>query len=616
MKCLKRDHFLLRRVRPARISSTWRVLVAAGLLFARGVLVAEEKETGPVPLEAMIPDDVIAYAHFVGVTGRVEAFFESELKKEIVSNPLFEVLRENRQLRRGWRRLRELEETTGLDLVKLLREVFQHEIALGVFLDFSGPQGVVLARCRDNGAARELVKQMRDAASEAIEDPFEGTESEYGGETIETFKFMALAVIDNLVAIASHGGVLESVIDLTNGKTTRSILNSKTFAPVVGDSRPLVQFALRLNFLPAVRLPDRLDSMASLIFGGWLGAVRGSDLLAVDLDLEKDRLVLRGTSRVRPEILGGKYEPWFPASEVDPAAKLVTDHELAVVRLHRDLAAWWSNRSEFVAARDVEEMAEFARYASIAFGGRSFESEVLSQIGSPITLVARRQERAGRTPQPALPAFAAILPLADPAADFSDGLLAAFQKLVGIGAFEHARKAPGVDLVLRTKEIDGTELHYVDVRKWQNAETPRLIDNFSPSLAIAGAHAILSSTRELAETLIGHLKTSSGRQKTAEAPSGSSAARPIVDEVVLDGAEVRRVLEDNFPLLVDRSARDRGTSTEEAEGDVRAAVSLLELLERLRFRSVLNGDLLRLDLELSLARPALVEPQGEPSGRH
>ena len=137
-------------------------------------------------------------------------------------------------------------------------------------------------------------------------------------------------------------------------------------------------------------------------------------------------------------------------------------------------------------------------------------------------------------------------------------------------------------------------LHHLELKRRVGAAAG-LIDNFSPCLVILDAHAVLSSTTTLAESLIRDLNGVSARNPTAAA---ASIARSTTDVLSLDFAELRRVLQDNHWIL----GRATGESADDTGGGLRAATELLELCKDLRLSSVRKGDRVRLKLVLSLDR--------------
>ena len=163
--------------------------------------------------------------------------------------------------------------------------------------------------------------------------------------------------------------------------------------------------------------------------------------------------------------------------------------------------------------------------------------------------------------------------------------------MVGIARFEQLRRNSRVDfeLSLKTKKVSGRVLHHLDLTRREGAAAG-LIDNFSPCLVILDAHAVLSSTTTLAESLIRDLEGGSARRE----PTGAtgSIARSTTDLLSLDCAGLSRVLRDQHWIL-------GGNSVDDGLG---AATSFLELFRELRLSSVRNGDRVRLKLELSTVR--------------
>lgn len=533
----------------------------------------------PERLERLIPDDVIAYARLVELPKKLDALLEPEFERRLVSSSILEDLLELQEIRSARIRARELEEISGLDFVTELRRIFGREVALGFFLDFTGPQGLLLARLNGPEDARTTVARLRQAAEDATGKPFRGTISKYEGETIETFDSVSLLVVEDVVAVANQAGILESVVDLAHGRSRRSVLHSDTYSPVFRERSRLFQLALRPNFLPAVRLPEKLEPAASLLFGGWLGAVRASRLFAVDLDVDEKELVLRCSSWVGPPAVGPTCRPWFPPNSSRSLAERIEQNGLvAVVELHRNLAAWWENRSDFVVERATGKLAAFAQYVSIVLGGGDLEREILAEVGSPVAVVARRQRYTGGTPEPAIPGLALIIPVRNPVR-FRETLLAAVQRLVGLVRVQQLRSGGNLQVSLSRVEAEGAVIHRLDLER--RGETgPSLIDNFSPCLAFVEGHAVLSSTTSLAQSLIRDLGASPAE------PHSASSSR--ADLLALDCAELLQVL------------RDNGVESADADDSLRGALDLLALFRRVRVKADREGD--RVQVVLALER--------------
>jgi hypothetical protein len=129
-----------------------------------------------------------------------------------------------------------------------------------------------------------------------------------------------------------------------------------------------------------------------------------------------------------------------------------------------------------------------------------------------------------------------------------------------------------------------------------DAETPNQRYNFSPSAAQAGKYFILSSSAELARSLITTFKSGDGRTGAGESPETA-----IIEA---DGPELARVLESNRSRLAIPLVLDRGLSRARAESQVELGLSMLGYLGhgRLTIRDEPSATSLTLKFQLDNGR--------------
>ena len=102
---------------------------------------------------------------------------------------------------------------------------------------------------------------------------------------------------------------------------------------------------------------------------------------------------------------------------------------------------------------------------------------------------------------------------------------------------------------------------------------------------------IFSSSRELAKLLVEELNGAGG-QKTATT-SGRAA-----DAVIFNGDAAQAILGQNRDLIVANTMMEKGVGKPEAEGQINLLLDLLKKLRGLKVESRLDGDALKVKLEL------------------
>ncbi len=104
----------------------------------------------------------------------------------------------------------------------------------------------------------------------------------------------------------------------------------------------------------------------------------------------------------------------------------------------------------------------------VIFSRRSFQNEILPQLGSNITLVMRNQDYAdlAEKPKPSIPAFAGLFELKD-AGKIKYDLTSTFQTLIGFVNNDGAQKDPQgrPPFVLKTEKVGGVDLQVASLNR-------------------------------------------------------------------------------------------------------------------------------------------------------
>jgi hypothetical protein len=254
----------------------------------------------------------------------------------------------------------------------------------------------------------------------------------------------------------------------------------------------------------------------------------------------------------------------------------------------------WLHAGDLFDENVNDEMAKAEGVLTTLFSGLDFGEEVLGAIDPGVRLVAVRRDFADGTARPAvrLPAFAAVLRLRDPER-MRPRLRRAFQSLVGFLNVQGATQGrPQLDLET-TRVGDLTLVSATPVPEEDLAGTASgpMALNFSPAIAFVGDRMVLASTRELALELV-------------RGDESAGAARAAANtRVRLDGAVLRRILEDNRRHLVADDMLKKGRTREESEAAIGTLLDLLGLVKTADLELAVRGGALGLDLRFALHAP-------------
>ena len=582
-----------------KTSRTTAVLCVACVLVAFGPSAAwmrADSPKAPAALEEWLPQEVLGIAKVSGLGADLRQFLGSALRRDIEAlAPVKQLLREER-LRRALKELALFEEETGKNPLDVVDTLFGREVVVGVRLNFL-PEVIVLTRTAGEdelAAARKTIESVIEKrAGTALPDP---AREEHEGVTIETFDKLSMARLGSVMAFSSSAPFLKRAIDIAQGKSKGSLKESRFFKRL-GDElkrKRLVTIAVNPQLIPNFHLPEKMDNgLGSLLAGGWLAALRKSDLVTASLGFGDSGLGLEFATYPGGKGLEEGDRIHFPdASAAALSDRLRSRGALAVIDLHRDIHGWWERREDLLEPKATGQLLEFSQVMSIVFQGKNFQDEVLPELGPTVTLVARNQEYPDLKvkPQPALPGFAVVFTLKDPAR-FENNLVAGFQTLVGIINADRAQKKEegGMAMILRTEKVGSADLHTVAMNL-PPEKKPGMPYNFTPSLAVAGGNVVISSSRELAQVVVEELS------KGAASATAASAVQP--DAVTIDAGPAHEILRQNRDLLVADQMLKKGKDKEAAAAEIDMLLGIVQQLRDLTIESKMDPDALRVRVNL------------------
>lgn len=604
--------------------SARRWILSLPLLLAAAALapsfLAAAPESAPESLEALMPDDVVGYVKLTGLGARLEEFLKSDLRKKLESIEAVKLALSQGPWQKFESGLADFREATGKDPLQVFKALLGKEILVGARLGFSGPEFIAVTRTAGTKELEETIRALRQWAEKHLGQALEGEKSTYEGKTLERLDKVIFTSVGEVLAVATSDTGLKSVVDLASGKSTGSLKKAAVFQRRGGAASKdcLASLAVRPQFLPNFSVPEKLDNvLGSLLVGGWAGALGASELLTASLELNGGNLKLDLSSvlsaKGQDESYWKKYQSFFPEALPDGViSRLEERGVLGVVQLRRNLAQWWENREALLVPKAAGGLIEFANTMSIFFGGRNFQDEVLPELGSTITLVARNQEYSNlrEKPQPAIPGFAAVFELKS-AKEFGDSMVAAFYTVVGIINADMAQKKKegGMAMIPKPMKVADVDMHAVSLTGPKDVK-PGMLHNFTPSLAIVGSRVILSSSAELTKILVEELPRETPKDAAKKtAATGSVKGR---DALFIDGQAAHAILAQNRESLVADSMLKKGSGREEADRELDSILEALKYVRGLSLESGLEGNAVHWKLEL---RTGFGESSGKASAK-
>ena len=367
-----------------------------------------------------------------------------------------------------------------------------------------------------------------------------------------------------------------------------------------------IHVAVRPRFIPGFKIPEQMNNpVGSLLLGGLSGALRVSEAASLSIDVEKAGVIVRVASVPDGRGIDERYDAFFPVKMSSGLrSRLRARGVLGLVQLHRDLGRWWERAEELLEPRAVGDLTEFAGNMSIFFGGKSFQDEVLPELGETITFVAMNQsyEQLGVRPSPTVPALAVMFDLRNARA-FGRSLKVAFNTIIGfinIGLMQQEKDAP--TMLILPKLVGKTECYTVDMGLAPAGEKlPGIEYNFTPSLAIVGSRVILSSSYELLEVLVSELEKDGDSKQSGDSRKGKTVvAKPARDRVLVDASAVHWIVSENRDFLASNNMVEKGIDLQEARGEIDSILELVSFLRDLEIVSFRSGEKVHLNFHLRL----------------
>ncbi|MEW4487365.1 hypothetical protein AB1L42_04745 [Thalassoglobus sp. JC818] len=450
----------------------------------------------------------------------------------------------------------------------------------------------------------KVIKLAReDAKSKGNDDPFE--EKEYRGLKAYGTDGGGFFVHDDWLVLVNKAETARDIADaLLDGRET-SLAHSDTFRQAL-QHKSSKDIAWAFVQTEPIRTGDNKDLRklfsgvaddpgGELILGGILEALKDAPYITTSLSAEQDRLALRLKIPFEQTSLSETREHFFgPRGTGQAASTPEISGLLFSISAYRNVSEMWLRAGDLFDAKVNDNLAQADSTLTTLFSGKDFAEDILGALEPTFQIVGMRQSFSEDQPTPAIkiPSFALLAEMKEPETTTRE-FRRIFQSFIGflniVGAMEGQPQYE-----LGQLQLDGGELvsaTFIPEVGEETAQDAKIHFNFSPTLAFSGNQLILSSTTDLAQTLI-----TSGNRSESEATSDSDSIVNTLAEI--SAPQLQEALSDNKSHLIAQNMLKEGHSQEEAERQINTLFEILNLFERASLQ--LLTDEHHVDLELDV----------------
>lgn len=380
---------------------------------------------------------------------------------------------------------------------------------------------------------------------------------------------------ENALLLTNDESLLKSSLQI--GSDFSRSLESYTCFPEVAQGD--IVFGAKLGSYRSLLLsglPEALDnSLASILFGSELSALRAAEHISLRVDVSADSLQasmdVAGEQGLPSELqallpVRGRESTW-------QAEKLAG--YLGTIAVRRNWADVFAEREAIMPLAQAGELVNFAGTMSALLGAVDFIEDVLARIDGPIRFLAARRLDVAAPPSPLLPAMALIAPLgAELPAGLEQRIRAGATSALSLIGLEDAQQGRA-SILMDIDRYRGHRLVFGAYPSDDPGPKTGIRYNFSPAIAVVRGELIVASTVDFLKQIIDQVED-------AQAYAEESFA---ADTLNLQLPRLAAVLQDNFePLRVSRML-DEDESRAQAGAFVDNVLGLLRLGGDLNFHS-------------------------------
>jgi len=464
----------------------------------------------------------------------------------------------------------------------------------------------LLFRAQDQEALERIVMPMIETAdlearSRGQDQAFE--RSTYQDAAIFKAKDFALAIAGDLLLIVNKSDFGQEILDLRFSEDRENLAASESFQSAKSIDSPdaALTFFLDLDKVRGLDSEEKSfdresnDVGRELILGGMSSLFPKAPFLTGELRREEMRFQARFTLPMDRQQAAKERGHFFGPEGRGSAPELIqTPGTILAISAYRDLAQMWQRAQELFPQHEFKKLKQADKGLSTLFGGRDFGEDVLGAIEPELQLVIAKQtfSEQAQTPEIKLPAIALVARVRNP-----ELVRKEFRRnfINMIGFFNIAGAAKGQpQLEFEFRSIDNGELIKTEFVNPATADgsNDELIYNFTPAMAFTEDRMILSSRAALAESL--------AAQTTRQPSQQNGRGRVDNTRIRFDISETVDLLEQNRDKLVERAARKRDLTSEEAGLEFDQLITLLESISNLQASLSTTDSTLELTFEATL----------------
>ncbi len=552
---------------------------------------------GSGTLAGEMPDGAIAFAEVADLAPVIDRIRQSSYFRMALESPQYQEALKSKQYQRAQAIRAVVETQLGADLWTLAKNLLGERVAAGLYLTpgKQQPDVVAITRVAPPHVLREIygrIKPLLVLAGDGIKisDTLDGT------EVLEFDDKAFVALRGDRVVVSSSRKLLDSALELVTAKKKkkRSVAADKNFRAMrrqMGSDHLASVYVdtARINEVVGGRFaPEKLDEpFASLLFGGILELAVRSPYAGLTLDA-KDGIVLTAGLASEPKKIGAAHRPFFSEASGPGTPPIPRpDGAIGGLTIYRDFTGWYRNREHLLEARTLPGFDEFESGLGNLLPGRDFSEDVLSLIGSRLTLVSAIQDYSHLDGKPGaqLPGFALIVELAKPR-EGADVLMLFFQTLsaiLNIQAGQQGRQP----WIMSSETHNGVQISFGRYLKKPSGDRLPFVFNFMPASARVGDRFIISTSLGLCRGLVDDLKK--------PASGGDRGNRNFDFQLRVD--PLADIIEANREFF-EAQAIESGKTRKEAANQLGAVLQIVRFFERVGLNTSVKSDGFQLKLEI------------------
>ncbi len=478
----------------------------------------------------------------------------------------------------------------------------------GMYVAWNGQKNApaLLMRARDEQVLEKL-KQGIVKVAKASGNPDAIKSAEYRGIQASSVNEIKFAVLGKWFLVTSNNDIGKQIIDRYLDHGTDNLASTVEFSEAREKAKSPASvwgFANVNGIRKSGKAKDlflgKADNiLAEAILGGLLTNLQHTAYAATSMELGPSKIQWTLYAPHQTQWNAGGREYYFGSHDQSGVLSMFRDSDtLFTLSAHRDLSQMWLRASDLMTDQAIDDLAQADAQLTTFFSGKDFGEDILGAFGPKLQVVVARQEVSELQPVPAvkLPAFAIVFQLNSP-----DTTIAEFRRIfISFLGFLNITGAmngqPQLDIEIA--QLDGFPFlttRFIPLPAERGDTAGRIQYNFSPTLAFDQKRMVLSSTRGLAEQLIG---------SSADQPMATpvlSEGRTLNTAGLLDVRLLTRLLEDNRSQLIAQNMLEKGHSQAAAEVEVGTALEIASWFREAQMELTSDDSSLQFQLKVEVA---------------